>query len=81
MRYSPTKLAHGVVAEQLDRLGGVRDREAVLADEHRQQNVGMLGEPRREQHQVVRLLRVLGEELDRRRSRAPASSRSGRSGC
>ena len=50
--------------EQLDRLGGVRDREAVLADEHRQEHVGVLGEPRREHHQVVRLLRVLGEELD-----------------
>jgi hypothetical protein len=28
------------VRQQIDRLGRVRDREAVLADEHRQQHVG-----------------------------------------
>ena len=55
---------HVVVREELDRLGRVGDREAVEADEHRQQDVGVLGDPRRDDHQVVRLLRVLGEELD-----------------
>ena len=51
------------VAEQHDGLGRVRDGEAVLADEHRQQDVRMLGDPRRHHHQVVRFLRVFGKQL------------------
>ena len=52
------------IPKQRDRLGGVRDREAVQADEHRQQDARILGDPRRHHHEVVRLLGVLGEELD-----------------
>ncbi len=54
---------HGLVGQQLDRLGGVHDREAVETDRDRQQHLRMLGEARRQHGQVVRLLRVLGEEL------------------
>jgi hypothetical protein len=42
----------------------VGHREPVLADEHRQQHVGVLRDPGRHDRQVVGLLRILGEELD-----------------
>ena len=64
MRVVADEAPDGGVGKQCDRLGRVRDREAVLADEHRQQHVRVLGEPRRDHGQVVCLLRVLGEELD-----------------
>ncbi len=53
-----------VVGQERHGLGRVRDREAVEADEHREQDARVLGDPWRHDHQVVRLLRVLGEELD-----------------
>ena len=56
--------SHLFVRQELHGLRGVRDREAVLADEHGQEHVLALSEARREQHRVVRLLRVLDEELD-----------------
>jgi hypothetical protein len=56
-----------LVGEQLHRLGAVRDREPVHAHEHGEEHVGALGDPRRQQHRVVGLLRVLDEELDRAR--------------
>ena len=65
---------HHLVGKERDRLGGVRDREAVLADEHRQQHGGVLGEPRCDHGQVVGLLRVLGEELDHPESRISIES-------
>ena len=42
-----------IVLEQLDRLGRVRDREPVDADDHRQEDVRMLGEPGREQSMIA----------------------------
>ena len=53
----------GVVREELHRLCRVSDRETVLADEHRQQHIGMLCDPRCQHGQVVSLLGVLGEQL------------------
>ena len=56
---------HGVVGERRDRLCGMGDGEAVEADEDGKEHLRMLGEPWCDHGQVVCLLRVLGEELDR----------------
>jgi hypothetical protein len=57
-------LADRLVVDQLHGLRRVRDVETVLTHEHRKQHVAALGQPRREHHQLVGLLRVLGEQLD-----------------
>ena len=55
---------HLAVGKQRDWLGRVSDREAVEAHQHGQQDARIFGDARCHNHQVVGLLRILGEELN-----------------